>query len=231
MIHLRPYGIIYLARNNNTGKVYIGQTRQFLSERVGDHKRKAEKYESKSHFHSSIRKHGFESFSWTIIDTAENREELNEKEKMWIENYSSASPSTGYNLTKGGDSFEFTEEAKIKIGLSSMGRKLTAKQLEARSIAMAGSGNNFYGKRHTDEAKKINRDAHIGKKLKPEHIAKCIHYGESNPRAVFTASQVKDIRQFLSIGFSIKPLAIYYGVSRGAIYMIKTYRTWKQITI
>jgi len=32
----------------------------------------------------AIRKYGKKSFEWEVIDTADNKDELNEKEKYWI---------------------------------------------------------------------------------------------------------------------------------------------------
>jgi hypothetical protein len=40
-----------------------------------------------THFARAIRKYGQENFIAEIIDTADSKEELSEKEKYWIERY------------------------------------------------------------------------------------------------------------------------------------------------
>ena len=56
------------------------------------------------HLYESMRKFGLSSFSIQIIDTASSKQELDAKEKKWIEFYKSTDPEYGYNNTIGGDS-------------------------------------------------------------------------------------------------------------------------------
>ena len=51
----------------------------------------------------SISKYGIENFVKEIIDTAENKKELSEKEKHWISFYNSTNRKIGYNISEGGD--------------------------------------------------------------------------------------------------------------------------------
>lgn len=100
------YGIIYKATNIQNNKVYIGQTIRSLEERIYYHyyRAKNELDITHTHFINAIRKYGENSFQWEIIDTAENQDELNEKEKHWIQYYNSI--NEGYNMCEGGnDSF------------------------------------------------------------------------------------------------------------------------------
>ncbi len=99
------YGIIYKATNTLNNKVYIGQTTQDLNSRISSHKHRA-KYELDIHTHfiNALRKYGFENFIWEIIDQAENQNELDDKEKYWIQYYDSI--NTGYNIQEGGSSMK-----------------------------------------------------------------------------------------------------------------------------
>lgn len=113
--------IIYKATNKTTKKEYVGLTKNELSNRKADHKRKAKSGKSTMAFHDAIRKYGFENFEWEIIDTVPTLEELNEKEiyktikdareKNNITNYSGISEvCRGKRKTCGGFKWEFFEK-------------------------------------------------------------------------------------------------------------------------
>lgn len=105
-IYMKSYGIIYCAYNKVNQKRYIGQTIQRLCERRANH------YTSDPniYFHRALRKYGKDDFEWTVIDTAETREELNEKEKYWIKFYNTLDSSHCYNLLPGGENQQPTKE-------------------------------------------------------------------------------------------------------------------------
>lgn len=100
------YGIIYKVTNNVNQKVYIGQTTTSIEERMYHHIYRAEKELNITHTHfiNAIRKYGKDSFSWEEIDSADTREELNEKEIYWIQYYNSI--ENGYNIQAGGQNFD-----------------------------------------------------------------------------------------------------------------------------
>ena len=76
---------IYKITNLVDGKIYIGQTVQknpmmrwyghTACARKGKH----------SHLYNSMRKYGIENFVWQIIDTANCLDDLNAKEKYWLD--------------------------------------------------------------------------------------------------------------------------------------------------
>ena len=94
-------GIIYVARNRVNGKLYVGQTVRHLSVRLCDHRRRAEEG-SKSAFHQAIRKYGFESFDFAVVQNCTDRGCINAAEVWWIANLGCIYPK-GYNLTIGGN--------------------------------------------------------------------------------------------------------------------------------
>lgn len=94
---------IYKAVNKDDGKVYIGKTNNF-------EKRKQEHFLDKrtnSMFDRALRKHGDESFEWSVLeDCIPTLETANEREKYWIKQYNAYyrwDGSNGYNMTYGGD--------------------------------------------------------------------------------------------------------------------------------
>lgn len=92
-------------------------------------------------YKKSYNKYGYSSFTFKIIEELENLtlEETNEREKFWIEHYDSY--YNGYNLTLGGD--------------GTVGREFTIEERKRMSIKMTGSGNHFFGKKHTIEVRKL----------------------------------------------------------------------------
>lgn len=91
------YGLIYKAVNINNGNFYIGKTVN-LEKRIIAHKSFARlNYYKYSYFYAAINKYGFDSFEFIIIDEAENKEELNDKEIFWINELKPV-----YNIASGG---------------------------------------------------------------------------------------------------------------------------------
>lgn len=119
-------GIIYKITFPNE-KVYIGQTMYDLEKRKKQHKNVMNKKNNNQIVYKAMKKFGWENLKWDIIDYADTREELNEKEVYWIEKYQSYikfKNSNGYNATLGGDAVsiltaltieelqQFTEDCK-----------------------------------------------------------------------------------------------------------------------
>jgi len=93
--------IIYKAENLINGKVYIGKTGYKLSQRRWGHFNSAKKG-GKSAFYSAIRKYGEEKFEFSVLEKCDEKDDMNEIEKLYIAHYNTMVPN-GYNLTVGGD--------------------------------------------------------------------------------------------------------------------------------
>lgn len=100
------YGIIYCAYNKVNQKRYIGQTVQRLCERRAAHYTK----DPEIYFHKALHKYNKEDFDWSIIDEAQSKEELNQKEQFWIQYYDTLNPDKGYNLLPGGEGYKPAQE-------------------------------------------------------------------------------------------------------------------------
>lgn len=177
------YGYIYKITNLINGKVYIG-------------KHKSEIFDDKYHgsgkiLKISIKKYGWENFSYIQIDQANNLEELNIKEKYWI-NYYKSTNTFLYNIANGGDggptnlgvkqSSEWvrkrcdkligkkaSEDLRRKLSIAHLGQipwnkglKMSADFCEKHRKSSLGNINHL-GFKATDEQRKHMSNSHKGK--------------------------------------------------------------------
>jgi len=154
----RTIMIIYKSTNKITGKVYIGQTKHTLDTRIKNHIKES-KIKSNRPFMSSINKHGIDNFTFELIDSANNLDELNDKEIYWINFYDSVFPN-GYNVTGGG------QGKKIK----------TTKELSRIISEGLKNSKKWQETKNSEEYKKKMKKSFIGwnkgKKFTPEHKEK-----------------------------------------------------------
>lgn len=158
--------LIYKATNIINGKVYIGQTSKTLEERKKAHKKDSQRLDT--YFYRAIRKYGWESFEWEVLqDSISTREELDQLEKYYIKLYDSFdNPEKGYNTQSGGHSFKVTKE-----------------ECEKRSLRVRGEKNPMYGKPGTWLGKHFSQEhkANLSKALKNKpHLTT---QGGNNPAA------------------------------------------------
>lgn len=97
-------GTIYKITNLVNNKVYIGQTRQNYEQRFIQHKSHARTGQSQHKLARALRKYGDDNF---IIEEIEKCpfEELNDRERYWINQYNSTNDSFGYNISIGGQDY------------------------------------------------------------------------------------------------------------------------------
>ena len=107
---------IYIIKNDINEKVYIGQSIN-IHKRVQEHFWKSTCNKDVSYnsaLHSAIRKYGKEHFHWEILEECDANQ-LDEKEKEYIEKYNSISPN-GYNILSGGQKYRATPNTCIDCG-------------------------------------------------------------------------------------------------------------------
>ena len=91
------YGFVYITTNHVNGKQYIGQ-------RKYDKQGKWKEYLGSGVVLSkAIKKYGLENFSKEIIENCKTKEELNAREKFWINYFNAVNSDNFYNIAKGGD--------------------------------------------------------------------------------------------------------------------------------
>lgn len=103
--------IIYKAENKVTGEVYIGATKLSLNSRKYNHEYNAANNPT-SKLHQSIAKHGKENFEWTVIDSADNKEDALLLERVYIDHYLSFYSLNGNRGGQGLSGRKHSDETK-----------------------------------------------------------------------------------------------------------------------
>jgi group I intron endonuclease len=164
---------IYLIVNHVTGKYYVGQhkgnnLRQYLQQKFGHAKRNEA---SGSILYRSIRKHGRDAFTiHALLSDVSTKAELDQKERDFIEFLRSRDPEYGYNICRGGEGhtgpFSLEHREKIRVNrLAQPDPRLGTHHSEETKIRISAAKKGqipwMKGKRHTDESKNKNRQAHL----------------------------------------------------------------------
>ena len=133
-------GVIYKI-TSPSNKIYIGKTYD-LRKRINSHKCSAKKNKNLI-LYNSIRKYGWDAHVLEVLEDVEDSL-LNEREMHWIKEFNSYCQENPMcmNMTLGGD------------GQRSSWMHDTERR-EYMSKLFSGEGNKFYGKKHTEETKKI----------------------------------------------------------------------------
>lgn len=170
-----------------SGKIYIGQSID-IKKRFSYYKGVHCKYQKR--LLNSIKKYGFDKHKFEIIDYC-LPEELNEKEKYYVDLYQTFNSKEGLNLLDGGGRKVFSDETKKKISdtlkrkkinvgkvvsletrekmrQARLGKKHSQETKEKMSIAQSGEKHSQYGKPKSDATKEKISKKHLGKKLSEE---------------------------------------------------------------
>lgn len=161
---------IYKITNDINGKIYVGQTTNLYKrwrKHISCAKSKRLKY--KSHLYYAMKRYGIEHFRIEIIEKC-SYEDLEEKERYWIEKLNSLEPN-GYNILKGGKHLyksdnpfygkHHSDKTKEEISKKNTGRCVNEDERKMRAKINSGKNNPFYGKHHSQETIDIIRSKNI----------------------------------------------------------------------
>lgn len=117
--------LIYKISNSINDKIYIGQTTyDNIEKRISNYCNEVKWAKKERPIISAMRKYGFDNFTFEIIDTADNKEDLDKLERYYIKKYQSLCTQNGYNVELGGNGEgKHSEETKRKIGEAQLGEK------------------------------------------------------------------------------------------------------------
>ena len=126
-----PYGVVYLLTDLTNGRYYIGQTTDY-SQRMRQHSRSRVNLP----LANAIKKHGWEKFSREILGEAENKESLDNLEKLWI--ILASAIETGYNMKDGGANGKPCAETRLRQAAAKIGKKQSPETIERRIAPLRG---------------------------------------------------------------------------------------------
>ena len=127
---------IYMFRNRNNGKVYIGQSK-YLHSRYREHKSELlNGVHHNSYLQRAVNAHGFDAFEYSILERCAVSD-LDAREAYYIELYKSRDRMYGYNIREAGNESDLPSEIKEKIRLSNRGHnnKLLPEDVERIKLA------------------------------------------------------------------------------------------------
>ena len=152
---------VYKHVNKINGKIYVGITSN-IKDRWS---RNGKRYSSCAYFFKAIQKYGWNGFEHIVLESNLTEAEALKRESYWIQFYHSNDKNYGYNLTSGGEYFEFSEETKEKMSQSRQ------KYLEKENIKKSGlcleTGETF------KSCSDVEKETGI---LKSQIYACCSHY-------------------------------------------------------
>lgn len=160
------YGFIYITTNLLNGKKYIGMCKYSHEKNyLGSGKLLKE----------AIKKYGEKNFKREVLEVCETFESMCQSEEKWIEKYDAVNNKNFYNLVEGGFGGSSEYLKKYWSEFTREERKYCRKWYKRD---LSGVNNPMYGKKHTEETKKL-----IGSKSINRNWRKPNHKGEKNPRA------------------------------------------------
>ena len=135
-------GYIYLVTDTTNGMKYTGKHHYHIEGQLDPN------YHGSGTIIKNIYKKRPETLKEEYIKTCYSEEEMNIDEQHYIEVFDTLWPH-GYNLTKGGEGCVACEETRIKMS--------------ENHYDCSGENHPMFGKHHTEESKRKNRESNLGK--------------------------------------------------------------------
>lgn len=219
---------IYKIENLINGKVYIGQSRN-IEKRWTAHRTRPFNQNSKQYdlaLYRSIRKYGLENFSFVVLEET-LIEDLDNREKYWIEYYDSHNKEKGYNLTDGGNSATSTiltkkqvDEIKLLLETDMSQQDIADKyNVDQRSISYINTGETWIDQGRTYPIRSFSILAsnkkyycqNCGKEIVTKNATLCVDCYSASRRKVDRAS--RDELKHLVRTTSFLQIGKIYGIS------------------
>ena len=210
-IVLRPgyddlcYGLIYVITHTESGRQYVGQTKeQTVGDRWQLHILEADKNSKKTvrPIIKAIQSHGPDAFTYTRLDDARSHAELNEKEVLWIDRLKTLKPN-GFNATRGGQGLESGKS--VEVG----GVRFKTMTAAAEQHGVPLSSASRWLKKGTPEqafglAPKPKRKSSRGKPVDFTHDGHEYHYASMKAAADAHGVSESNLQRRLKDGWSIQ---------------------------
>lgn len=223
---------IYKIENLVNGHVYIGQSVNIEKRWV---KHKWDLNNSRhinSHLQHAWNKYGEDNFTHEIIEACEV-EELDDKEKLWIDFYDATNQLKGYNISSGGQgSHNMADETKAKLRLINTGKVLSQESRELVSESHKGRKCTDEQKLHMSLAQKSSYalkhpDTWYKNKTNPRQMKRV---GENVPSATHTDDEIRNVIQLLLNNKSNFEISEETGVEFYLVSKIRHKGAWSHLT-
>ena len=221
---------IYKFENKKTHKVYIGQSVN-IDKRKWEHLKRPS---DNSLIDKRLKEYGEEAFYFEILELCKP-EELDEKEKYWINYYDSY--KNGYNLTKGGQAqygenniqAKLTEEQVLKIIELLKNSKLSKKEIANKFnvhintidlINRCKSWNFLHNFSNNIRKEALLEQGYKGSTLSGEY---------SKSSKITTEQALKIIEELKQTQKSLVQISKDSNISLNIVYDINRCKTWKHL--
>lgn len=176
-----PYGVVYAVTNTQNGKRYVGQTTGPVRRRWSAHIRSAglEPWA----FSRALKKYGILAFTWEVVDTATDQDELDRKESFWVAHFGSVAPN-GYNLTTGGLGGKLSLETRQKQSAAHKGKPHSEEW--NRRVGDANRRRTW-----TEESRTKVGNSRRGKTQPPEAVARTAAANTGQKRSEETKAKIR----------------------------------------
>lgn len=192
---------IYMCTCDVNGKSYVGQSQDVKLRKCHHLSELRGGYHFNEYLQRAYNKYKEYNFSWTVLEYCDE-DQLDDREMYWIAYYDTY--RNGFNANEGGKAsrnFDRTDDFKAKISeiLKDVWAEADERRTEFSQRMMgknnpmygrtgslnpaygqdhSGENNGMFGKHHTEEAKELNRQAHLGAKNKNSKPVICVETGE-----------------------------------------------------
>ena len=234
------YGI-YGIRNKLNGMIYVGKTQANFGDRRDCHIATLRGgYHINQHLQNAWNKYGEENFEFVVLRDCTgvcDTDEINRLEQLYIKQYMDVGLS--YNIGIGGDGGtnfgkHLSEETKRKIGdanrINMTGRKASDQTKQKMSDAQKKRYAEMSAERRAEIAAKSAECAR-GYQWSEESKRKMSEIQQTKPNgAKYDIETVHEIRRIHEKeGMSYTEISNMLGIPRHSVYLIATYRRWKNV--
>lgn len=194
--------LVYKATHIDSGRSYIGITRQSLAERKRCHKSAAAGKRSNTAFHQAIRQYGWDRFTWEVLRTCETEQELQAAERELIAAHDTI--RSGFNRTAGGNGtvgYVFTDDVRQRMSELASHRMALKHGIKKQTTLFP----NRLGVPHSDATKQ--RISESLRKVDPSRWARKI-----------SPAQYPDIKAMRERGLSFRKIGEALGVRPETVF-------------
>ena len=232
--------LIYKGTNKTNGQgIHRADDQDRWKTRISAHMREARTGKrSKSAFHSALLKYGLDSFEIEVVETCDTVDQLNERERYWITTLNTISPSD--TLRKAASaSHERANKKQVARAKAVNSDSPTPQPHQQQPLARVEEEDypeSNKGKTLNEKQRRALADG----RNRPNTLAEIQWLkGETNPRAILTDDEVREIRRLYSSNtsedrwaqkeYTQDRLARMFNVKQITISTIVTRKTWTHI--